>query len=104
VTNQSSSTAVIISPWHFWKNVLGLIIFGCTLAYCGYKLRTSNEPVVLMLSGIGSLVLLLTCIRVIRRLFLIRRILATGGVWNGSLPIRPFVQVHAASRRGLTRV
>ena len=74
---------VRITPRHFWNNVLGLALFAVFLAYCVYKLVTSSDPAVLMLAGVGAVSFLLTCIRVIRRLFLIRRIIAAGGVWHG---------------------
>jgi hypothetical protein len=82
VESQTSTASVAITPWHFWKNIFGLVLFGALLAYCCYKLATSNEPTVLLLAGIFAFSLLFTCIRVIRRLFLIRRILAAGGTWN----------------------
>jgi hypothetical protein len=82
VDSQTSTASVTITPWHFWKNIFGLVLFGALLAYCSYKLATSSEPTVLLLAGIFAFSLLFTCIRVIRRLFLIRRILAAGGTWN----------------------
>ena len=83
MTSHDSKKGIVITPWHFWKNILGLVLFATLLTYCGYKLAKSNEPTVLLLAGIGFFSLLLTCVRVIRRLFLIRRILSTGGVWHG---------------------
>jgi len=83
MASANSNSGVIIRPRHFWNNVFGLVLFATLLAYCVYKLATSNEPPVLLLSGIGAFALLLTCIRVIRKLFLIRRVIAAGGVWNG---------------------
>ncbi len=80
--SQNSSATTVITPWHFWKNVFGLVLFGALLAYCCYKLGTSSVPAVLLLAGLGAFSLLITCVRVIRRLLLIRRILATGGTWN----------------------
>lgn len=77
--SQSSTASVAVTSWHFWKNVFGLVLFGAALAYCCYKLATSNEPAVLLLAGIFAFSLFFTCIRVVRRLFLIRRILAGGG-------------------------
>ena len=83
MATHTSTKGVIITPWHFWKNIFGLALFAALLAYCCYKLATSGEPAVLLLAGIGAVSLLPTCIRVIRRLLLIRRILSAGGVWNG---------------------
>ena len=77
-----TSSDIAITPWHFWKNVFGLVMFGTLLAYCCYKLATSNVSAVLLLAGIAAFSLFLTCVRVIRRLFLIRRILANGGTWD----------------------
>jgi hypothetical protein len=77
-----SNASTVITRRHFWKNAFGLVLFGALLAYCCYKLATSNVPAVLLLAGVGAFSLFLTCVRVIRRLFLIRRILATGGTWN----------------------
>jgi hypothetical protein len=82
VVSENSNSGIIITPRHFWKNVLGLATFATLFAYCLYKLATSNEPTVLLLAGIGAFSLLLTCIRVMRRLFLIRRIIAAGGLWR----------------------
>ena len=80
--SQNSTASVTITPWHFWKNVFGLVLFGVLLAYCCYKLATSSEPAILLLAGLCAFGLFLTCIRVIRRLVLIQRILAAGGTWN----------------------
>ena len=80
--SQTSTASVTITPRHFWKNVFGLVLLGALLAYCCYKLATSSEQAVLLLAGIFAFSLFLTCIRVIRRLFLIRRVLAAGGTWN----------------------
>jgi hypothetical protein len=83
MASANSNGGVIITRRHFWKNIFGLVLFAALFAYCIYKLATSNEPAVLLLAGIGAFSLLLTCIRVIRRLFLIRRVIAAGGVWHG---------------------
>lgn len=82
MVRHNSTTSITITPRHFWKNVFGLVLFGSLLMYSCYKLATSHEPAVSVLAGICAFSLMLTCIRVTRRLFLIRRILAAGGTWN----------------------
>ena len=82
MASQSSTASVIIKPWHFWENVVWLTLLGGLLAYCCYKLATPREPAVALLAGVFAFSLFFICVRVIRRLLLIRRVLAAGGTWN----------------------
>ncbi len=77
MSSPESQSARTTNKFHYAKNIVGLAGFTALFLYCAYMLFTTSNPNGLLAYAIVMFALLLTIIRVARRVVAIRRILST---------------------------